>query len=77
MYESSYILSLKMIIFGVYTLAIQYILMDSMTGMQAQELFHFFCHSNDEQDVPSLPPTPTYHQVHLILFLPSMYPSWS
>lgn len=58
-YESLYILSLKIIIFGVYTLAIQYTLIDSMTEMQALELFHVFCHPNNEQDVYRRSPTPT------------------
>lgn len=59
MYESLYILSLKIIIFGVYTLAIQHTLTDSLPEMQARELFHVFCHPNNEQDVPSQSPTPT------------------
>ena len=65
MHESLYILHLKIIIFGVYTWVIQHTLIDSMTEMQARELFHVFCHPNNEQDVtsqswPLLPAGPPY-----------------
>ena len=75
MYESLYILSLKIIIFGVYTLAIQYTLIDSMIEMQARELFHVFCHPNNEQDVPSQSLTPTTTgPIWSLSFLPHVPP---
>lgn len=75
MYESLYILHLKIIIFGLYTWVIQHTLIDSMTEMQARELFHVFCHPNNEQDVTSQSPTPTTSRPTLSLsFFPHVPP---